>query len=102
MSITTYRQGDILFKLVGKLPENVKRKNDNIVAEGEVTGHKHEVIGGNLLEGAAGMFVDAPIGMYTDIIHDEHAVIHLPPGIYQVIRQREESGPALPPKFVRD
>ena len=98
----TYRQGDILFKKVAVLPEKRTLKNDNIVAEGEATGHKHMVHGGHLFETDVGMFVESLSDDMTTIVHDEHAEIALPEGFYQVVRQREEVGPTLPPRMVRD
>jgi hypothetical protein len=38
-----FRQGDIFFQEVSKLPKNLLKKKDPIIAHGEVTGHSHRV-----------------------------------------------------------
>ena len=39
-----YRHGDLLLKKIDKLPEGAKKIKTNILAEGEFTGHKHELL----------------------------------------------------------
>ena len=47
-----YRQGDVLIMTMKgkKIPVTFKRKADNIVIEGEISGHKHEIENGRLYE----------------------------------------------------
>jgi hypothetical protein len=94
------RQGDILFIKVDKLPEKRTPKADRVVALGEVTGHSHRVVGGNLFESDFGMFVESDGD--TEIVHDEHGPITLPEGIFQVRRQVEFTESAAAPRPVRD
>lgn len=92
-----YRQGDVLIVPVPKLPaklEAIERENGRVIlAHGEVTGHAHAI-----KDQRAALFRDpklmtvfmtvtgdAPVALE----HDEHNTISIPPGDYQIIRQRE-------------
>ena len=66
----------------------------NIVVEGEVTGHAHRLLSGQVLE-AAQQLLYLDILMHTQVVHEEHRAISLEPGMYQVIRQREYSPEAI-------
>lgn len=87
-----YRQGDVLFRKIERIPDGERNQRVNgVLAEGEVTGHKHAIAD---LE-AAGVF-EVGEGLYlqvseqgVSITHDEHKPISLPPGDYQVTIQRE-------------
>ena len=97
-----YRQGDVLIIPVKSIPkklEPVERENGRIVlAHGEVTGHAHAIKN----EGAA-LFRDPKLmavfmtvnGDAVMLEHDEHDTIVIPPGNYQVVRQREYSPEAI-------
>jgi hypothetical protein len=91
-----YRQGDVLIIPVNEVPgglDPVARENGRIVlAHGETTGHVHSIAA----EGAA-LFRDPNLaaafltvtGETIVVEHDEHDTIHLPPGSYRIVRQRE-------------
>lgn len=93
-----YRQGDVLLVAVKELPADAKRLRPKrlILAEGEVTGHVHELIGGNveLFEDkkpgteVAGV-IYAKIMAAPELRHAEHSTQVIEPGIYRVVRQRE-------------
>jgi len=112
MKTKTFRQGDILFIRVDKLPASKTKKPDGIIAYGEVTGHSHRIIGGELWESGKEMFVESH--GEAIIKHEEHGVGagpdndiwngELPRGIYQVIRQKEFTGSTdkIETRFVRD
>ena len=98
-----YRQGDVLIVPVQSLPkelEAIERESGSVVlAHGEVTGHAHKI-----KDERAALFRDlklAAIFMHVSgndtvaLEHDEHDTIHLPPGNYQIIRQREYSPEAI-------
>jgi hypothetical protein len=102
-----YRQGDILLKPVKDLPDELKEvprdKGRIVLAEGEVTGHFHaiedegatflakneEEIEGRFLVIEAEAITAEAAGV--ELVHPEHDTIKLPPGIYEVVRQREYS-----------
>jgi hypothetical protein len=91
-----YRQGDVLIIPVTEVPgglDPVARENGQIVlARGETTGHAHAIAA----EGAAlfrnpnlaAVFLSVT-GEAVAVEHDEHDTIHLPPGSYRIVRQRE-------------
>lgn len=98
-------QGDIVFVRIDKLPGEVKVKKDGVIAEGEATGHFHqlkekvemkdswtieEALKHNkalVLELGGDMFVQTKED--TTIVHNEHKPIILPKGTYKVKRTRE-------------
>jgi len=41
------QQGDVLFFRLNGIPTGTKKKQDRVLVEGEVTGHKHQVIWGD-------------------------------------------------------
>ena len=89
------RQGDIFFKTVKNVPKNLKKKTDNILAYGEVTGHSHKIMSPSISEMES--FVDENGDIYVlspnseiRIGHDEHDVIVLPKNEWICVsRQRE-------------
>ena len=98
-----FRQGDVLIVPIARLPadlEPVKREHGRLVlAHGEVTGHAHAI-----KDNRAALFRDpelAAIFMHVSgdgpvaLEHQEHDTIHIPPGDYQVIRQREYTPDAI-------
>jgi hypothetical protein len=84
-----YRQGDILLRKVDSLPKKAKKKDSNVILEGEATGHAHRIQNGLIFEigWPTEMYIKAQKG--ATITHDEHETIDIEPGIYQVVRQRE-------------
>lgn len=93
-----YRQGDILFRKIFKLPTNLIIKSDNIVAGGEAEGatHAHLLVDGDLFQLETS---DPKLYIRTNentrLIHEEDLPIRLEQGIYEVIRQREYLGAGL-------
>jgi hypothetical protein len=91
-----YRQGDVLVFSVKNLPNNlepIERENGHIIlAHGEATGHAHAIKSEH-----ATLFRDPKLAAIfmcvadesVTLAHDEHALIAIPPGSYEVRRQRE-------------
>lgn len=91
-----YRQGDVLIRALGNQKPHAERKvrKDGILLHGEVTGHAHRVAdlkAAEVYDVAEGCFLHVSADGGVSIVHDEHAAILLPPGQYQVTRQREYS-----------
>jgi len=89
--MSMYRQGDVLLVPVAKVPDGAKRLRAKrlILAEGEVTGHVHELVGGEVeLSEQAGV-VFARIMSAPELRHVEHAAQTIEPGIYRIVHQRE-------------
>lgn len=97
-----YRQGDVLIVPVRSIPrevEPVARDAGRVVlAYGEVTGHAHAIS-----DKRAALFRDPKLmavfmsvsGEAVALEHDEHETINIPPGNYQIVRQREYSPEAI-------
>lgn len=90
-----YRQGDLLFKQVKQIPEGGKVRKSGHILEGEATGHIHRVAEMQLAEAevldcGAELFMKVT-GDGVSIVHEEHNPIVLPPGNYEIVRQREYS-----------
>ena len=93
-----YRQGDILLKQVASIPVNAIRNRSAVILRGEATGHAHRILSGYIYHRFQTMFVDAREA--TRLVHEEHATIKLPKGIYRVWRQREYTPEDI--RIVRD
>lgn len=105
MVLRLYRQGDILLVPVDSIPEGTKplaRENGRVVlAHGEVTGHCHAIVepevelvglGDQQLvsaEQAAELYLLVNGADDVALVHEEHSTISVPPGQYEVRRQRE-------------
>lgn len=92
MNMKMYRHGDVIIKQVKSIPKEAQARKGLTLAEGEVTGHSHQIS-----EGAASMFgfddrmflkVQSEIGALT---HEEHSRIDLPAGNYEIVIQREHT-----------
>lgn len=81
-------QGDIVFRKVTTLPKQAKKKRDNIIAEGEKTGHAHQLKGADLHEVLGGPLY-AVVNSEGRVVHEEHSEVKLPKGIYEIMVQRE-------------
>jgi hypothetical protein len=88
-----YRQGDVLFIRIARLPLGIRQKHkDGIVAYGELTGHSHRLADADrasaeVLKIGDLLYVNAA---ETSIFeHQEHGPITVPPGVYEVRIQRE-------------
>ncbi len=68
---------------------------DNVIAEGEVSGHYHLLNSGALYEVLNSEDLYLKANKKTKITHNEHLPIKLSSGTYKVIRQREYLGQGL-------
>jgi hypothetical protein len=86
-----FRHGDVLIQKVSRLPKGVQQLRHRTLAHGELTGHSHQIRekdGVALWQSPSELFlqIDAP---RATVIHQEHAPIEIPQGVYRVWRQRE-------------
>ena len=82
-----WQQGDVLMEPVSRIKgERLAHKR---LAEGEATGHAHVAVADDVViyEEGETIYLDAPTG--TEIAHEEHATVTLPPGTYRVRKVRE-------------
>lgn len=62
----------------------MKRKENNHLAEGEVTGHYHEAVGNGVEvfeNGGNSLQLENPNG--CEITHQEHGTVRIPPGTFR-------------------
>jgi hypothetical protein len=92
MSQVCYRQGDVFLIPTRAIPNQKARKSHGvIVAYGEATGHAHRISDPTRAEVCTvedQMYLDVQ-AEDAELIHDEHATITLPKGLYTVRIQRE-------------
>jgi len=94
------RQGDVLLTKVDRIPPKAKlctaKRGRFVLAEGEVTNHAHticEVDGSLFIDDENRMFLRTEAG--CELVHQEHGPIAIPPGNFEVVRQREYSPEAI-------
>lgn len=96
---TRFRQGDVILTRVESIPGNLKEygrdeRGRAVLALGEVTGHAHAIesesvkVYGNTPENL-GLEKYLEVMEEAVLTHEEHAPIHIAPGKYRVIIQRE-------------
>ncbi len=95
-----YRHGDLLIVKTEKIPQGCKKRETNIILDGEVTGHAHRLNNGVVFE--KDELVYLRVVDKSAVTHEEHKTIELPAGDYQVIRQREYRPYDRAIEFVRD
>jgi len=96
---TLKRQGDVLLERVAdELGTEIKllgnehpRLREGVIAEGEVTGHAHRLVGEGALK-RTNLGTVAIVYGGAEVVHEEHDKIELEPGIWLVHRQTEYAG----------
>lgn len=85
-----YQQGDVLIESIETLPKKLQKHN-NVLAEGEATGHAHTIDLSN-----ADVYCDKEGNLYVEVTgdkvvvqHEEHKPITIPKGRYKVRQVRE-------------
>ena len=82
------RHGDVLIRRVDRIPDKAVKKADQIVAEGEITGHCHQFQGQvNVFQDANSMY--AEVVQPAQLVHEEHHPIQFEVGIYEIQIQQE-------------
>ena len=92
------RQGDLLITKVNSIPQGAVKQNNRILAEGEATGHMHELNKGTVYEESGILYfkIEEP----ATLNHPEHKPVAFDPGEYKVVRQREYEPRSW--RYVRD
>ena len=83
------RQGDILIIKINSIPGDAIKQKSRILAEGEATGHMHELDSGEVYEKNGTLYFKVEDNNTTTLNHPEHKAVTFEPGTYKVIRQRE-------------
>lgn len=82
------RQGDLLFIPVKSVPDEAEKQDHGVIAEGEMSGHKHR-----LSDSAKAVLMLAAGVAYVralrevQVLHEEHKPTVLPEGDWEVRRQ---------------
>lgn len=97
--IEYYQQGDVILFKIEELPpakELVLRK-DKIIAEGEATGHHHQVFGNANVFNAPGKQMFLEVINQSCLRHEQHKKIELPAGLYRIegIREKDHFSEAI-------
>lgn len=83
------RHGDVILDIVDEVKCKQKKATEEVLAEGEVTGHKH-ILSGQMLVGMDGGHKYATILGETELRHDDHNTLVIPEGkSVKVSMQRE-------------
>jgi len=89
------RQGDLFFERIKELPKGLKKREDRILAHGEVTGHCHQINEIDFknvdifVDENGDLFLQTKKGKSFTVDHDEHDAITFDEGIFKMSRQRE-------------
>lgn len=89
-----YRHGDLIIREINEglvRQGSLRKKLDHLIlAEGEATGHKHEIVEGDaeLIEENGTLFLNVK-SKEAKLTHPEHDTIIIPEGTFEVERQRE-------------
>ena len=83
------RQGDILIVRVSNIPLDAVKRKSRVLAEGEATGHVHELDLGEVYQKSGMLYFRVPEGKTATLNHQEHGAMIFETGEYKVIRQRE-------------
>ena len=105
-----YRHGDLLITRINAVPQSAINISSKIIAEGEVSGHKHKLVGQATVRIITGKEVnhtiiervesgDVSINRIPELYfsasedvkltHEEHKTLELPKGSYKVTKERE-------------
>lgn len=101
-----FRQGDILLLELKEMPRDALLVGDDdesrVLVRGLETGHEHRLLRGTIFRapGKDGPRTIVKLGEETYLVHNEHDSIKVPPGIYELRRQRTYIPPD-PPARVR-
>lgn len=90
------RQGDIALIAIDRIPIRAKAQGHLVLAHGEATGHHHAVYGRATLFRPEGWGSGGWLAVEetSELRHEEHHTLTIPPGRYLVAVQVEETAEA--------
>ena len=83
-----YRHGDLLIRLVKKIPESTTRVSTNIIAHGE-NGHTHQLHGSYQVFETPDKQIVFQAKQDLALKHQEHAMLKISKGSYVVVPERQ-------------
>ena len=69
------RQGDLLIVKVEKIPTDAIKQNSRVLAEGEATGHLHELDKGEVYENGGILYFKVDANEPATLLHPEHKAV---------------------------
>jgi hypothetical protein len=102
------QQGDVVLYPVSSIPEGCKKVDPKlgriVIAEGEATGHAHTILAsiGTMFVNEATKQTFIETSAPTEIDHQEHEKITVPPGKFRVHRVKEYDHFAEEARQVKD
>ena len=100
-----YRHGDVFLRATVVPVTAIEQARDNgdvVLAYGEVTGHAHRIKERTVKMWSVGDQWYITVERPSELTHEEHGTITLPPGSYEVVHQREYDYLAEMPRNVAD
>lgn len=88
-NLVWYQQGDVIIKPVASMPEGASPVGTRVLREGEATGHAHRATGEGVQLFIHGDTLYMRVEGGTEVVHEEHAAITVPPGLYEIGAVRE-------------
>lgn len=85
------RQGDVTLR-PSKIKSDATLTDSMILAEGEMTGHAHRIVAGQVevyRQVAQGLMYLKVLSDMATLFHEEHEDVYIPKGEYEVKTQRE-------------
>ena len=84
-----FRHGDLLIIEVSSIPNTAVPLSTNIIAEGEKTGHNHELNGPHQIYETLDKHTYFDAKQDLVVKHPEHNTIQIPKGNYKILHERE-------------
>ena len=84
------QQGDTLYFPVEAVPTNLEKQTNNVIQEGEATGHAHRLTEGEIFVEPTTKTKYLRLVNAAEVRHEEHAPVYLPPGDYRIGIIREK------------
>ena len=83
-----FRHGDLLIRKVSSIPKTAILTSTNIIAEGEILGHNHHLLGSNQVFETPNKTLYFTAKQDVILKHPDHNTLEIPTGHYIVERQR--------------
>jgi hypothetical protein len=84
-----FRQGDVVLKQVQRLPAAAIPERIKPLAVGEQSGHNHQLKEGVFRFWRDGTTRFVEVLETTNLVHEEHSTLEIPPGLYEQLDERE-------------
>lgn len=98
MKKTWFEQGDVCMFPIKAIPTDTKPLPTNVLQEGEHTGHAHRLMfrhedngigSGTVYQHPTSLQKYFEVKVPTELLHEEHHAITIPPGCYEIRIVRE-------------